>query len=59
MKRPHEANRKEWKDPVKDVPAGPETLAIKGDFGKFTKLMTRVVKAGKTTSASPGPVASS
>jgi len=56
--------KKAWRNPVKDIPAKPETLAIKGDFGKFTDLMKRVVKVRppreeKTTSASPGPVASS
>jgi hypothetical protein len=58
------ADKSKWRDPVKDVPAKPETLAITGDFGKFTDLMKRVVKVrppreAKPTSASLGPVASS
>lgn len=55
MKKP-----KKWTNPVKNQPAKESTLDIKGDFGKFTDLMRRVVnkreEKPKTTSASRAPV---
>jgi hypothetical protein len=53
--------KKRWRDPVKGVPPQPETLAIKGDWEKFTNDMKRVLREdkGKPISASPGPGASS
>jgi hypothetical protein len=57
--------KKAWRNPVKDQPPKPETLAIKGDFGKFTEDMKRLFQTPKTekqnpisASASPGPVVS-
>jgi hypothetical protein len=58
--------KKPWRNPVKDIPASPETLAIKGDFEKFTSDMKKLFQSPKTekqkptsASASHGPVASS
>lgn len=58
--------KKIWRNPVKGQPASPETLAIEGDFEKFTEDMKRLLSPTKTekrkptsASASPGPVASS
>ena len=54
--------KKRWHDPVKGQPPRPETLAIEGDFGKFTEDMKRLFKQPQTekqkptsASASPGP----
>ena len=33
-----------WTDPVKDRPASESTLAISGDFGKFTGMMKRLMQ---------------
>jgi hypothetical protein len=50
---------KTWIDPVKDQPARPTTMAVKGDFAEFTSLMRRVVtketKQPTPASASPAP----
>jgi len=35
---------KAWTDPVKNQQAKPETLAIEGDFGKFTDAMKRLMR---------------
>jgi hypothetical protein len=47
-----------WNDPAKRPPK-PETMNMQADFGKFTDLMKRVVKAKpreeKSISASHGP----
>jgi len=56
--------KKAWRNPVKDQPARPETLEIKGDFQKFTADMKRLLRSSKTekqqpTSASPVPVSRS
>jgi hypothetical protein len=58
--------KKTWHDPVKSQPPSPETLAIEGDWGKFTDDMKRLFNQTKiekqkptSASASPGPVASS
>jgi hypothetical protein len=56
--------KKRWKNPVKDHPPKPETLAIKGDFEKFTADMKRLFQSPKDgkqkpTSASHVPAASS
>jgi hypothetical protein len=57
--------KKIWRNPVKDQPASPETLALKGDWGKFTADMKTLFKPQTekqkptSASASPGPVASS
>lgn len=55
-----------WRNPVKDIPPKAETLAIKGDFEKFTADMRKLFQSPKTekqkptsASASHGPVASS
>ena len=58
------ANKSEWRDPVKNAPAKPETMSTEGNFDAFRDLMRRVVKvktprAEKPTSASRAPVASS
>jgi hypothetical protein len=54
--------KKQWKNPVKDIPPKESTLNIKGDFGTFTDLMKRVVsappKTAKTSSSSPDPAVS-
>jgi hypothetical protein len=34
--------KKPWHDPVKGQPPAPETLAIKGDWNKFTGDMKKV-----------------
>ena len=34
--------KKGWRDPVKDQPAKPETLAIQGSFEKFTADMKKL-----------------
>lgn len=53
---------KKWNDPVKNKPAKESTLDIKGDFGKFTDLMRRVVnkreEKPKPPSASRVPASS-
>jgi hypothetical protein len=58
--------KKTWRNPVKDQPPKPETLAIEGDFEKFTADMKRLFNQPQTekkkpTSApsSPGPGVSS
>lgn len=55
--------KKPWRNPVKDQSPKPETLAIEGDFEKFTADMKKLFQAEKrkptSVSASPGPVASS
>lgn len=57
MKKPRRKKSKSgWKDPVKGVSAKEATLSTEGNFAQFTELMRRIVKAGKPTSASPGPV---
>jgi len=64
MKR---TDKKTWRDPVKGQPPSPETLAIEGDFGKFTEFMKKLVKVPPerqkqkptSASASPGPGVSS
>jgi hypothetical protein len=58
--------KKQWKDPVKDQDARPETLAIEGDFGKFTAFMQELVKVPSqkekrkpiSSPSSPGPASS-
>jgi hypothetical protein len=45
--------RKKWRDPVKDQPPKPETLAIEGDFGKFTEDMKRLLGNPKTEKNQP------
>lgn len=52
---PRRKTKRGWKDPVKGVPAKESTMRTEGDFAQFTELMKKVVKAGKPTSASPGP----
>jgi len=51
--------KKTWRDPVKGQPPKPETLAIEGDFGKFTEDMKRLFRPQtekrKPTSASASP----
>jgi hypothetical protein len=42
---------KTWIDPVKDQPARPTTMAVKGDFAEFT----RETKQPTPASASPAP----
>jgi hypothetical protein len=44
--------KKPWDDPVKDQPAKPETLAIKGDWQKFTKDMQKLLKPPRETTPS-------
>jgi hypothetical protein len=56
--------KKVWSDPVKDQAPAPETLAIEGDWNKFTEDMRRLfskpkTEEGKPTSAFPGPAVSS
>jgi hypothetical protein len=36
--------KKRWKDPVKGVPPQPETLAITGNWSKFTADMKKLFK---------------
>jgi hypothetical protein len=53
--------KKQWKNPVKDIPAKESTMNTKGDFGAFTDLMKRVVKTPAKTpkpSSSRAPAAS-
>jgi hypothetical protein len=45
--------KKTWRNPVKDIPASPETLAIKGDFEKFTADMRKLFKSPKTEKQKP------
>lgn len=45
--------KKTWRDPVKGVPPQPETLAIKGDFKKFTEDMKRLFSQPKKQIDSP------
>jgi hypothetical protein len=45
--------KKPWRNPVKDVPPQPETLAIKGDFEKFTSDMKKLFQAPKTEKQKP------
>jgi hypothetical protein len=54
--------KKRWNNPVKNHPPKPETLAIEGDFDKFTSDMKRLFQNPKaekqkptSTSASPAP----
>jgi hypothetical protein len=47
--------KKAWENPVKGSAAKESTMNTPGDFTQFTELMKRVIKAGKPTSASPGP----
>ena len=42
-----------WRNPVKDVPPQPETLAIKGDFDKFTADMKKLFQTPKTEKQKP------
>jgi hypothetical protein len=58
--------KKIWRNPVKGHPPSPETLAIEGDWGKFTADMKQLFSQPQTekqkptsASASPGPAASS
>jgi hypothetical protein len=58
--------KKTWHDPVKGQPPSSETLAIEGDWGKFTEDMQRLFSQPQTekqkptsASASPAPGASS
>ena len=58
--------KKAWRNPVKDRPPSPETLAIEGSFEKFTEDMKKLFSKPQkekqkpiSASASPGPVASS
>jgi len=57
------SEKSRWRNPVKDVPAKPETLKIEGNFDAFRDLMKRVVKVkpprAEKPTASPAPVASS
>jgi len=45
--------KKPWKNPVKDSPPKPETLAIKGDFEKFTADMKRLFRTPKEEQEKP------
>ncbi len=52
---------KVWIDPVKQKQPRPSTLAIEGDFGKFTEFMKKLVAvkpSQKKASSDPGPAAS-
>jgi hypothetical protein len=58
--------KKTWHDPVKGQPPNPETLAIEGNWEKFTADMKRMFnspepekKKPTSPSSSPGPVSSS
>jgi len=58
--------KKIWHNPVKGHPPSPETLAIEGNWEKFTTDMKNLFSPAKTekqkptpASASHGPVASS
>jgi hypothetical protein len=57
--------KKQWRNPVKDQPPKPETLAIEGDFDKFTADMKRLFNPQKeerkptSVSSSPAPGVSS
>lgn len=58
--------KKIWRNPVKGHPPSPETLAIKGDWDKFTEdmkgLFSQPPKEKQkpiSASASHGPVSSS
>jgi hypothetical protein len=49
--------KKDWVDPVRNVPAKDETMATTGNFADFTALMRKIVnKNGK--SEKPRPSAS-
>ena len=50
-----EEAQKHKENPVKGRAAKESTMNTPGDFTQFTELMKRVIKAGKPTSASPGP----
>jgi hypothetical protein len=50
--------KKQSKNPVKNVPPQPETLAIKGDWSKFTEDMKKIL-GERPKSSSPGPASSS
>jgi hypothetical protein len=45
--------KKPWRNPVKEVPPKPETLAIEGDFEKFTSDMKRLFQTPKTEKQKP------
>jgi hypothetical protein len=51
--------KKKWHDPVKDHPPSEETLAIEGNWEKFTEDMKRILgpkeEGRKPTSASASP----
>jgi hypothetical protein len=50
--------KKTWRNPVKGQPPKPETLAIKGDWDKFTSDMKRILQPGKPKLSFPGPASS-
>jgi hypothetical protein len=45
--------KKAWRNPVKDQPPSPETLAIEGEWGKFTADMKRILGQPKKQIDSP------
>jgi hypothetical protein len=51
------SRKKNWIDPVKNVPAKDETMATTGNFADFTALMRRIVNKN-AKSEKPKPSAS-
>jgi hypothetical protein len=51
--------KKPWHNPVKDVPAKPETFAIEGDFEKFTSDMKKLFQSPKTEKQKPNSASAS